>query len=188
MRQKKRDNRRREYEVTPRGLTPRCLSIVLLGDLVLRRGAKPVPLPLSRAHNRLIDDMIATMKKAKGVGIAAPQVGNSLRLFIIAPEPSARYPNAPKMPPVAMINPTLVRQSKKMATDWEGCLSIPGLRDIEFSARDGRRMAGKLRGFVARVFQHEFDHINGHVYLDRVRDPLTFMTETEFRKLLRARR
>ena len=175
----------------------RNLPITQLGDPVLRRVAKPVPLPLSRAHNRLIDDMIATMKKAKGAGIAAPQVGKSLRLFIIAPEPSARYPNAPKTPPVAMINPELVSHSENTATDWEGCLSIPGLRarvpryqsvDIEFSARDGRRMAGKLRGFVARVFQHEFDHINGHVYLDRVRDPLTFMTETEFRKLLRARR
>lgn len=169
----------------------RILSITQLGHPVLRHVSKPVPLPLSKAHNRLIDDMMATMKKAKGVGIAAPQVGVGLRLFIIAPEPSARYPNALRMPPVAMINPVLMKHSKKMVTDWEGCLSIPGLRgrvpryqsvDIEFSARDGRRLRGKLSGFVARIFQHEFDHINGMVYVDRVKDTRTFMTESEFRK------
>jgi peptide deformylase len=167
------------------------LPITQLGNPVLRRSSKTVPLPLSKAHDRLIDDMIATMKRAKGVGIAAPQVGIGLRLFIVAPEPSVRYPKAPKMAPVAMINPVMVRHSKKMVTDWEGCLSVPGLRgrvpryhaiDIEFTARDGRRLKGKLSGFVGRIFQHEFDHINGMVYVDRVQDTRTFMTEPEFRK------
>jgi len=106
-----------------------------------------------RAHDRLIDDMIATMKKAQGVGIAAPQVGEGLNLFIVAPQPSARYPKAPQMAPVAMINPKLVKRSTKMVTDWEGCLSVPGLRgrvprhhaiEIEFTARDGRRLRGKM--------------------------------------------
>jgi peptide deformylase len=169
-------------------------AITQLGQPVLRNLSKPVPLPLSRAHDRLIDDMILTMKKAKGVGIAAPQVGVGLRLFIVAPEPSVRYPDAPRMAPVAMINPKLVGHSRKVVTDWEGCLSIPGLRgrvpryqavEIEFTARDGRRLRAELTGFIARIFQHEFDHISGHVYLDRVQDPRTFMTETEFRKLWR---
>lgn len=169
----------------------KILHITQLGAPVLRRPSKTVPLPLSQAHDRLIDDMIATMKKAKGVGIAAPQVGMGLRLFIVAPEPSVRYPRAPKMAPVVMINPDLVKHSKKTVTDWEGCLSIPGLRArvpryqaiaIEFSTRDGRRLRGKLSGFVARIFQHEFDHINGMVYVDRVKDTRTFMTESEFRK------
>jgi peptide deformylase len=168
------------------------LRITQLGEPVLRRISKSVRLPLSRAHHRLIDDMILTMKKAKGVGIAAPQVGVGLRLFIVAPEPSVRYPKAPKMAPVAMINPVLVSHSKKLVTDWEGCLSIPGLRarvprwqsiEIEFTDRGGRRLRGKLGGFVARIFQHEFDHINGMVYVDRVKDTRTFMTESEFRKL-----
>ena len=78
-----------------------------------------------------------------------------------------------------------------MVTDWEGCLSIPGFRgrvprwqtiEIEFTARDGRRLRGKLSGFVARIFQHEFDHINGMVYVDRVEDTRTFMMEREYRK------
>jgi peptide deformylase len=149
-------------------------------------------MPLSPAHDRLIDDMIATMKKAKGVGIAAPQVGEGLNLFIVAPEPSVRYPNAPRMAPVAMINPKLVRHSTKTVTDWEGCLSIPGLRgrvpryqavQVEFTARDGRRLRAEMTGFIARIFQHEFDHIHGRVYLDRVQDTLTYMTEAEYRKL-----
>jgi peptide deformylase len=137
--------------------------------------------------------MIVTMKRAKGVGIAAPQIAVGIRLFIVAPQPSIRYPKAPRMAPVAMINPVLVKHSKKMVTDWEGCLSIPGLRarvpryhslEIEFTARDGRRLRGKLSGFVARIFQHEFDHINGRVYVDRVQDTKTFMTESEFRKMM----
>lgn len=169
----------------------KILKITQLGQPVLRQPSKPVPLPLSRVHDRLIDDMIRAMKKAKGVGIAAPQVGIGLQLFIVAPEPSVRYPKAPTMPPVAMINPRLVKHSTKIVTDWEGCLSIPGLRarvpryhslEIEFTDRKGRRLVGKLSGFVARIFQHEFDHIHGNVYLDRVRDTRTFMTEAEFRK------
>jgi peptide deformylase len=174
----------------------KILRITQLGEPVLRRASKTVSLPLSRSKNRLIEEMIATMKKAKGVGIAAPQVNVGLRMFIVAPEPSVRYPQAPKMAPVVMINPVLVKRSKKIVTDWEGCLSIPGLRarvpryhaiEIDFTARDGRRLRGKLSGFVARIFQHEFDHINGRVYLDRVTDTRTFMTEAEFRKLCRAR-
>jgi len=171
----------------------KILKITQLGEPVLRRVSKSVPFPLSKARDRLIDDMIATMKKARGVGIAAPQVGVGLRLFIVAPEPSARYPKASRMAPVAMINPVLLKHSRKMVTDWEGCLSIPGLRgrvpryqsiEIEFTARDGRRLQGKLNGFVARIFQHEFDHINGMVYVDRVQDTRTFMTEREHRRTL----
>jgi peptide deformylase len=118
-----------------------------------------------------------------------------LRLFIVAPEPSARYPHAPRMGPVVMVNPKLLRHSRRMVTDWEGCLSIPGLRgrvpryhavEIEFTARTGERLRAELTGFIARIFQHEFDHINGRVYVDRVKDTRTFMTETEFRKLSHA--
>jgi peptide deformylase len=171
----------------------KVLRITQLGEPVLRKISKAVSLPLSKARGRFIDDMIVTMKKAKGVGIAAPQVNVGVRMFVVAPEPSARYPKSPKLPPVAMINPILVEHSKKMVTDWEGCLSIPGLRgrvpryqtiEIEFTDRQGRRLRGKLSGFVARIFQHEFDHINGMVYIDRVKDTRTFMTETEYRKMM----
>ncbi len=168
--------------------------ITQLGEPVLRKVGKPVKLP-PKELAALAKNMILTMRKAQGVGIAAPQVGKSLRLFIVAPESSVRYPKSPdNIPPVAMINPVLVRASKKMVTDWEGCLSVPGIRarvprhhavEIEFTLLDGRRMKGKLSGFVARIFQHEFDHINGMVFLDRVKDTRTFMTEAQYRLMQR---
>lgn len=169
------------------------LRITQLGEPVLRKVAKPVRRMPSSKLAALVRDMILTMRKAKGVGIAAPQVGQSLRLFIVAPEPSTRYPKSPRIPPVAMLDPVIVKRSKKMVTDWEGCLSIPGIRarvprhhalEIEFTDLQGRRMRGKLNGFVARIFQHEFDHINGMVYLDRVKDTRTFMTEAQYRLMM----
>ena len=172
----------------------KILRITRLGEPVLRKILKPIRRPASAEVQRLIENMIVTMKKAKGVGIAANQVGVDQRIFIVAPEPSARYPHSPSMPPLAMINPKVLSRSRKMQTDWEGCLSIPGLRakvprhyalKIEFTARDGQRHSAELTGFIARIFQHENDHINGHVYLDRVRDTRTFMTEQEYRKLVR---
>jgi len=172
----------------------KILRITRLGEPILRKALTPIRRPASAEIQRLIENMIVTMKKAKGVGIAANQVGVNQRIFIVAPEPSARYPHAPSMPPLAMINPKVLSRSKKMQTDWEGCLSIPGLRakvprhhalEIEFTTRDGQRRRARLSGFIARIFQHENDHINGRVYLDRVRDTRTFMTEQEYRKLVR---
>jgi len=137
--------------------------------------------------------MMATMKKAKGVGIAAPQVGVDLNLFIVAPQPSVRYPHAPRIPPITMINPKRLRHSAKTVTDWEGCLSIPGLRgrvpryhavEVEFTTPDGRRRRAEMIGFIARIFQHEYDHINGRLYVDRVVDTRTYRTEAEYRKLI----
>ena len=154
---------------------PKILRITQLGEPVLRARAKPVAHPASPESRQLVQDMIATMKKAQGVGIAAPQVNVGVRMFIVAPEPSARYPKAPQIPPVAMFNPKLIRHSKATVTDWEGCLSIPGLRakvprykrvDIEFTGIDGKIYRARLTDFVARIFQHEFDHICGDVYLN----------------------
>jgi len=131
------------------------------------------------------------MVKAQGVGIAAPQVGVPWRVFIVAPEPSVRYPKAPKILPIVMVNPVLLRHSKEMITDWEGCLSVPGLRgrvprwksvDAEFLDVQGITRRVRLEGFIARIFQHEFDHINGMVYIDRVADTRTFMMESVYRK------
>lgn len=165
--------------------------ITQLGEPILRRRLRRVGKPASAAVRRLAADMLVTMHQAQGVGIAANQVGVDQRVFIVAPEPSVRYPKAVRQPPVVMINPLLKGHSRAQISDWEGCLSIPGIRarvpryneiDIEFTGLDGRRRQGRLRGFVARIFQHEFDHINGHVFLDRVTDTRTFMVEAEYRK------
>ena len=174
--------------------TPRAKirRITQLGEPVLRVKSKRIAKPVSPEIQQLIADMLVTMKKARGVGIAAPQVNVGQQIFIVAPEPSSRYPNAPQIPPVAMINPQLISHSKKTITDWEGCLSIPGIRgrvprykqvDIEFTAANGKRMRARLTDFVARIFQHEFDHICGRVFLDRVQDTRTLMVESEYRKL-----
>lgn len=169
------------------------LAITQLGQPVLRKKAKPVAKPASRRTLLLIRQMLKSMREADGVGIAAPQVGKSLRIFIVAPQPNTRYPHAPSIPPIAMINPVLKSHSKNRIVDWEGCLSIPGIRgrvprykriEIEFTLPSGERRSAVLTNFIARIFQHELDHINGMVFLDRVEDTRTLMTEAQYRKRL----
>lgn len=165
--------------------------IRLLGDPILRWRARSVPRVADPRLQRLIDAMTATMKAVQGVGLAAPQVGHSLRLFIVASHPNPRYPTAPRMNPLVMLNPRLLRSSRRRVRGWEGCLSIPGLRGsvprsqkvwIEYTSRQGDKVRQALTGFVARIFQHEYDHINGKVFLDRVRSTRNLMTEAEYAK------
>ncbi len=167
----------------------KVLRVTQLGQPVLRQRAQVVPEKAIRQLFPFIDAMVATMKKAQGVGIAANQVGIGLRMFIVAPAPNRRYPIAPRLPTVAMINPRLLAHSKETIHDWEGCLSVPGIRgivprykwvEIAYTARDGRRVRQRLTNFIARIFQHEFDHINGRVFLDRVKDTRTLMTDFEY--------
>src|SRR5207245_4314242 len=104
------------------------MRITQLGEAVLRRKARRVARPDDPALRDLIQAMIRTMKRARGVGIAAPQVGKSLRLFVVASRPNPRYPNAPRMKPLVMINPQLLKRSNSTNLGWEGCLSIPEIR------------------------------------------------------------
>ena len=168
------------------------LQISQLGHPVLRQKAKDVEDVKNPGLQQLIDDMIATCKDANGVGIAAPQVYQPLTLFIIASKPSSRYPNAPEMEPTAIINPTIISTSTKKEEGWEGCLSIPGIRGlvprhrsitVSFTDRNGERQKKTYRDFVARVLQHEFDHINGIVFLDRTK-PTDLATEKEYLKII----
>src|SRR3989344_4187690 len=106
------------------------LQIDQLGHPVLRQKARSVENIKSKKIQQLIDDLISTVMDVDGVGIAAPQVYQSLRIFIIASHPNPRYPHAPKMKPTAIINPKILDMSKGKAKDWEGCLSIPGLRGL----------------------------------------------------------
>jgi peptide deformylase len=169
---------------------PRLLQISHLGHPVLREICAPIEDVTAPAVQDLIDDMIATCLEANGVGIAAPQVYQPLRLFIVASRPNARYPSAPLMEPTAMLNPNFTPVGDDMEEDWEGCLSIPGLRgrvprhaiiDISFTDRYGKPQDMRLEGFVARIFQHEYDHIEGRVFTDRA-DPASFVMEREFQR------
>ena len=170
---------------------PKLLRISLLGNPVLRQKATEIKNFKSKELQELIDDMIATLK-GEGVGIAAPQVHESKRVFIVASEPSKNRPNVPKMKPTAMINPRIISYSDDQEKDWEGCLSIPGLMNlvprynwikVEFYTREGKKQTKTFKDFVARIFQHELDHLNGIVYTDRA-DPKDLIMETEYKNII----
>ncbi len=164
-------------------------QIAQLGHPVLRQVAVKIDAPGDAAVQALIDDLLATVTDADGVGIAAPQVFESRALFIIASRPNSRYPHAPEMAPTAMINPEIIRVSEEMVPGWEGCLSIPGLRGlvprhqriaVRYTTRTGEVLEEEYTDFIARVFQHEYDHLQGLVFLDRVNSTRDLVMEKEY--------
>ena len=167
------------------------LEIIQLGHPLLRSQAQLVDNIQNQNIQNLIDNLIATVGQANGVGIAAPQVAESYQLFIIASRPNLRYPNAPTMEPTAMINPQILAHSSEVVKGWEGCLSIPEIRghvpryeaiEIEYSDRNGKLQKQEFTDFVARIFQHEYDHLNGIVFLDRLESTQDIITEQEYQK------
>jgi peptide deformylase len=167
------------------------LKIAQLGHPVLRQQAEAIADPLAPAIQTLIDNLLATLQQANGVGMAAPQVAQPLQLLIVASRPNPRYPHAPQMEPTAMINPRLLAHADVMVKDWEGCLSIPGIRglvprypeiEVEYIGRDGTCHRRVLTDFVARIFQHEFDHLNGVMFVDRMVSTQDLITEQEYQR------
>jgi len=172
---------------------PIIRQIAQLGQPVLREEAKRIADPKDPAVQALIDDMMATVVDANGVGLAAPQVFESQSLFIIASSPNPRYPSAPDLEPIALINPEIVWASNEKEKGWEGCLSIPGLRGIvprfrkigvRYLTRTGELREDEFANFIARVFQHEYDHLQGVVFLDRMDSPTELVTEKEYLRLV----
>ncbi|MCK5355868.1 MAG: peptide deformylase [Methyloprofundus sp.] len=168
-------------------------EIAQLGMGVLRCKAKKVQDMHSAEMQQLVSDLFTTLANTNGVGIAAPQISESWRIMIIASRPSERYPYAPEMEPTLMINPSFEPLAQDQEKDWEGCLSIPGIRalvpryeniKISFSDQQGKPQVLLADGFIARIFQHEYDHLNGLVYLDRVEDNKDIISESEFQKLM----
>lgn len=166
-------------------------QISQLGNPVLRQQAQPIENFRDERIQTLIDELIATVAPANGVGIAAPQVAESYRLFIVASRPTLRYPHAPQMEPTPMLNPRIIARSSDVVKDWEGCLSIPGIRglvpryraiEVEYTDRNGKLHRQILTDFVARIFQHEYDHLDGKVFLDRVESTQELLTEEEYQK------
>jgi peptide deformylase len=166
------------------------LKVGRLGHPVLRKIAAPVSLReiQSPGFQKFIDDMIETMKEYDGVGLAADQVHESKQIAVVEVAENSRYPNKPKVPLTVLINPTITPLSEEMEEDWEGCLSIPELRGrvpryrtirVQALDRNGKNLEFIAADFHARVIQHEWDHLNGKVYLDRMGDlsTLTFLTE-----------
>lgn len=169
------------------------LQIAELGQLILRQKCQQVQNIKDPSIQSLIDNLIATAAEVDGVGISANQVYERLRIFIIASHPSRRYPKAPQMIPTAIINPILLEHSGNQAKDWEGCLSIPGIRgnvprfksvELEYMTRQGKVVKKTLKGFIARIFQHEYDHINGITFLERLKSAKDIISEKEFQKIV----
>ncbi|MEQ9552651.1 MAG: peptide deformylase [Coleofasciculus sp. G3-WIS-01] len=167
------------------------LEIAQLGNPILRQLAQPIDNVHEEHIQKLIEDLKAKAVAANGVGIAAPQVSQSCRLFIVASRPNPRYPNAPTMEPTAMINPQLVAHSDEMVKDWEGCLSIPGIRglvpryqaiEVEYTNQQGKLQRQQFTDFVARIVQHEYDHLNGIVFLDRVESTQDLIKEQDYQQ------
>ena len=167
------------------------LKVARMGHPVLRTRAQAIERSdiKSAAVQRLIDDMIDTMTEYHGVGLAAPQVHESLRLFVVAFDPSQPEPDDDQpLESVAIINPEITPLGDETVEDWEGCLSIPDirgrvprLRDLGLRAcdRKGERFEVRLQNFQARVIQHENDHLDGVLFFDRMRsfDSLAFLDE-----------
>jgi peptide deformylase len=172
---------------------PLLRQIAQLGHPVLRTLTESVNLPADAGLRSLAEDMLATMRDADGVGIAAPQIYESSSLFIVASRPNPRYPDAPLMEPEVVANPEIVWKSDEIVKGWEGCLSIPGIRGhvprhkqirVRYSNLDGQVIEREFEGFVARIFQHEEDHLRGIVFLDRLDSNRDLICEKEYRKLV----
>lgn len=166
------------------------LKVARLGHPVLRKTAAPVPVREIRSADtqRLIDDMIETMREYNGAGLAAPQVHTLKQICVIEVNENPRYPDAPAIPLTVLVNPVVTPVTDDMEDGWEGCLSVPDMRGVvpRYSAvrleaydRDGGRINAVAKEFFARVIQHETDHLHGIVYVDRMRDlsTLTHLAE-----------
>ena len=155
-------------------------EILKMGDARLLRTAQPVAEFDTDALHLLITDMLDTMRAANGAGLAAPQIGVNLQLVIFGSnDRNPRYPDRPIVPPTVLINPVITPIGAAEESDWEGCLSVPGLRGLvprwthlRYTGFDqyGDPMDRTVEGFHARVVQHECDHLWGKLYPMRMRD------------------
>lgn len=150
-----------------------------MGDPRLLEVAQPVARFGTPELEALIADLRDTMAHLSGAGLAAPQIGVGLRVVIFGVQANPRYPHVEEVPDTVLINPVLEPLAGDQEDDWEGCLSVPGLRGmvpryrhLRYSGRDalGRKLERVVEGFHARVVQHECDHLDGVLYPMRVRD------------------
>ena len=166
-------------------------DILKMGDARLLRVAQPVTAFDSDALHLLITDLLDTMRAANGAGLAAPQIGVALQVVIFGShDRNPRYPDRPVVPPTVLVNPVITPLSDATEDDWEGCLSVPGMRGvvprwsrIRYTGFDqyGDPIDRTAEGFHARVVQHECDHLWGKLYPMRMTDMAQFgFTEVLF--------
>ncbi len=158
-------------------------EILRMGDPRLLEKAQVVSRVPSEALNGLVEDMLDTMAARNGAGLAAPQIGEPWRVVVFGIDRNPRYPEAEPVPLTILVNPKIEVLEAATEDDWEGCLSVPGLRGlvprakrIRYRGLDpvGDEIVREAAGFHARVVQHEVDHLDGILYPQRMRDPTRF--------------
>jgi len=168
-------------------------KIAQVGHPVLRQQARALSRDelASTATQRFIDDLIATMRDANGAGLAANQVYEPIQICAIEVRDNPRYPYKPNIPLTLLVNPVLTPVDDETFDNYEGCLSVPNLRGVvrrhvnlrvQAMDRDGNDIDEVVHGQKAATYQHEVDHLNGKLFLDRVTDPTTLATWTEFER------
>ena len=144
---------------------------------------------LAPAFQQFLDDMVDTMRELDGVGLAAPQVFQSKRVIVIESKENPRYASSPNLSLIVMLNPTITSASEEMIEGWEGCLSLENLRgrvsrsakiSVNGFSRFMEPMTMNAEGFLAVVFQHEIDHLNGTLFIDRMKDFTTLSHLEEY--------
>ncbi|MFA6430580.1 MAG: peptide deformylase [Candidatus Paceibacterota bacterium] len=171
----------------------KSLPITKFGDPILRSKAKRVDLKFLKTSKfkTLIKDMVHTMRRNHGIGLAAPQIGKSLQIVVMETRPSKARPDAEHRGPFFVINPKITSYSKNKVKGWEGCVSIHGIMaivsrskkvSVSYYNENGKKILEEVSGLWARLFQHEVDHLNGIGFLDRVEDTKTIITLEEFNK------
>jgi peptide deformylase len=171
-------------------------EILHVGNPVLREVSRPVtPAELgSQRVQTLIDDLIDTMRHANGAGIAAPQIGELFRIATIEVTHNPRYPYKPPIPLTVVVNPVVTMLDDELVEINEGCLSVPNLRGnvmrhvnirVQYWDRDGDEHDEVKRGLTAGTFQHELDHLDGVLFLDRVHDSHSLTTWEQFERFHR---
>jgi len=167
------------------------MRIATIGDPVLRERAPEVSLDELRSLDvqELIDSLIETRRSAGGAGLAAPQVGVSKRIAVVAVDEATRYAYKPLVPLTVLVNPVVEPLSDETLLINEGCLSVPDLRGdvprylrvrVQYFDRNGEQRSEEVEGLTAGTFQHEVDHLDGVLFLDRVTDTRTLSTWEEF--------
>jgi peptide deformylase len=169
-------------------------EVVEIGHPVLRERAREVTPEELRSEEvqRLIDDMIETMRAASGAGMAANQVAETLRIAVVEVRPgNPRYPYKPPIPLTVIVNPVIEPLDAEVEQINEGCLSVPNLRGevprhvnirLRYLDREGVEHQEVRRGLTAGTFQHELDHLDGTLFVDRVTDPRTLTTWEQFER------
>ncbi len=168
--------------------------VLNMGHPLLRQAARPLDAAELGSADimALLDDMVDTLHDYGGIGLAAPQIGESIRLAIIEiPGGPTRYGELAPMPLTVFVNPVITVLDDATAGYWEGCLSVPGLRGyverpqhvrVDYLDLQGVAQALELRGFPATVFQHEFDHLDGKLFVDRMTDTTLLSFESEYER------